>query len=164
MARLHYVRATAEKAKATCRSHHSDNKWKPGGSSNWYANHTQIGYSMFKQLTISRQKWRGKMAYKDLIHKSATHFLFPKIEPKPLQSRQRTTTPPCPKESIYYCHPRAVSSGYLSAVSISHSPLHLLVGFHIFLRCCQSPLSHLLAMVHHIMLLCVIWSYNIAFL
>jgi len=35
MARLHYVRATAKEAKATCRSHHSDNKWKPGGSSNW---------------------------------------------------------------------------------------------------------------------------------
>ena len=32
--RLHYIRATAEEAKATCNSHHSDNKWKPNRSSN----------------------------------------------------------------------------------------------------------------------------------
>ena len=50
MARLHYVRATAKEAKATCRSHHSDNKWKPGESSNWYASHTPAGYSMFEQF------------------------------------------------------------------------------------------------------------------
>ena len=50
MARLHYGRATAEEAKAACRSHHSDNKWKPGGSINWYASHTPAGYSTFKQF------------------------------------------------------------------------------------------------------------------
>ena len=50
MARLHYVRATVKEAKATYRSHHSDNKWKPGWSSNWYANHTPAGYSTFKQF------------------------------------------------------------------------------------------------------------------
>ena len=50
MTRLHYVRATSEEAKATYRSHHSDNKWKPGGGSNWHANHTPAGYSTFKQF------------------------------------------------------------------------------------------------------------------
>jgi len=50
MAKLYYVRATAEEEKATYMSHHSDNKWKPGGSSNWYANHTTAGYSTFEQF------------------------------------------------------------------------------------------------------------------
>ena len=34
LARLHYVRATSEEAKATCNSHHSDTKWKSSRSSN----------------------------------------------------------------------------------------------------------------------------------
>jgi len=50
MARLHYVRTTAEEAKTTCNSHHSDNKWKPSRSSNWYSSHTPAGYSTFKQF------------------------------------------------------------------------------------------------------------------
>ena len=50
MARLHYVMATVEEAKATYRSHHSDNKWKPGESSNWYASHTPAGHSTFEQF------------------------------------------------------------------------------------------------------------------
>ena len=50
MARLHYVRSTAEEAKATCKAHHSDNKWKRGGSSTWYAQHAPAGYGTFEQF------------------------------------------------------------------------------------------------------------------
>ena len=54
MTRLHYVRATSEEAKATYRSHHSDNKWKPGGSSSWYASHTPAIYNTFEQFINGR--------------------------------------------------------------------------------------------------------------
>ena len=37
LTRLHYVRATAEEARATCNSHHSRNRWRPGGTSSWYS-------------------------------------------------------------------------------------------------------------------------------
>ena len=50
MVRLHYVRATAEEARATCNAHHSNNRWRPGGRANWYSQHTPAGYSTFEQF------------------------------------------------------------------------------------------------------------------
>jgi len=45
MTSLHYVRGAAEEVKATCNGHHSNNKWKPVGRSNWYSHHIPSGYS-----------------------------------------------------------------------------------------------------------------------
>ena len=50
MTRLHYVQATAEEAKATSNGHHSNNRWRPGGSSNWHSQYTPAGYSTFEQF------------------------------------------------------------------------------------------------------------------
>jgi hypothetical protein len=52
LARLHYVRATAEEAAAACCAHHSDNRWKPSqnGRASWYSEHMPEGYGTFKQF------------------------------------------------------------------------------------------------------------------
>ena len=52
LARLHYVRATADEAAATYKAHHSDNKWKPGkrGRASWFSEHTPEGYGIFEQF------------------------------------------------------------------------------------------------------------------
>ena len=51
--RLHYVRGTEQEAsRDACRSHHSDNRWRPyqcGGYS-WFNSHVSEGYAMFKQF------------------------------------------------------------------------------------------------------------------
>ena len=46
LARLHYVRETAAEAAAVCKSHHSDNRWKPSqnGRASWYSQHVPEGY------------------------------------------------------------------------------------------------------------------------
>ena len=52
LARLHYVRATAEEAEATCKAHHSNNKWIPSqqGRVSWFSEHTPEGYGTFEQF------------------------------------------------------------------------------------------------------------------
>ena len=46
LGRMHYVRGTAEEAAYTCRSNHSDYRYKPSerGGPSWYAEHTPEGY------------------------------------------------------------------------------------------------------------------------
>jgi hypothetical protein len=49
---LHYVRGTEQEARDACRSHHSDNRWRPyqcGGYS-WFNSHVSEGYAMFEQF------------------------------------------------------------------------------------------------------------------
>ena len=52
LSRMHYLRATAEEAAATCRANHSDNKWKKHqhGRSSWFSQHTPDGYRNFEQF------------------------------------------------------------------------------------------------------------------
>ena len=52
LGRMHYVRGTAEEAAYTCRSNHSDYRYKPSerGGPSWYAEHTPEGYSSFQQF------------------------------------------------------------------------------------------------------------------
>ena len=52
LARLHYVRETAAEAAAVCKSHHSDNRWKPSqnGRASWYSQHVPEGYGTFEQF------------------------------------------------------------------------------------------------------------------
>ncbi len=46
MARIHYVRVTAGRAKAESRAHHSENRYRLGQNStgSWYATHTVARY------------------------------------------------------------------------------------------------------------------------
>jgi hypothetical protein len=51
--RLHYVRGTEQEAKDACRSHHSNNRWRPyqrGGYSWFNYSHISEGYTMFEQF------------------------------------------------------------------------------------------------------------------
>ena len=50
--RLHYVRGTEQEAKDACRSHHSDNRWRPyqRGGYSWFNSHISEGYTMFEQF------------------------------------------------------------------------------------------------------------------
>ena len=52
LGRMHYVRGTAEEAAYTCRSNHSDHRYKPSerGGLSWYNEHTQEGYRSFQQF------------------------------------------------------------------------------------------------------------------
>ena len=52
LARLYYVRATAEEAAATCGANHSNNKWRPGQNSgaSWFTEHVPEGYGAFEQF------------------------------------------------------------------------------------------------------------------
>ena len=50
MARLHYVRATVEEARATCNVHNINNRWRQGGRSNWYTQHAPAEYSTSEQF------------------------------------------------------------------------------------------------------------------
>ena len=52
LGRLHYVRGTAEEAAHTCKSNHSDYRYKPSqrGGSSWYSAHTPEGYATFQQF------------------------------------------------------------------------------------------------------------------
>ena len=50
--RLHYVRGTEQEARDACRSHHSDNRWRPyqRGGYSWFNSHISEGYAMFEQF------------------------------------------------------------------------------------------------------------------
>ena len=50
--RLHYVRGTEQEARDACRSHHSDNRWRPyqRGGYSWFNSHISEGYTMFEQF------------------------------------------------------------------------------------------------------------------
>ena len=50
--RLHYVRGTEQEARDACRSHHSDNRWRPyqRGGYSWFNSHVSEGYAMFEQF------------------------------------------------------------------------------------------------------------------
>jgi hypothetical protein len=50
--RLHYLRGTEQEAKDVCRSHHSDNRWRPyqRGGYSWLNSHISEGYTMFEQF------------------------------------------------------------------------------------------------------------------
>ena len=52
LARLHYVRETAAEAADVCKTHHSDNRWKPSqnGRASWYSQHVPEGYGTFEQF------------------------------------------------------------------------------------------------------------------
>ena len=52
LGRLHYVRATAQEAAATCKANHSNNRWDPWcqGGSSWYQGHVPEGYGTFEQF------------------------------------------------------------------------------------------------------------------
>ena len=52
LSRLHYVRATAAEAAATCNAHHSNNRWNPRQKSraSWFAEHVPEGYGTFEQF------------------------------------------------------------------------------------------------------------------
>jgi len=52
ISRLHYVRATPGEAEATCRAHHSDNRWNPhrNGGPSWFSQHTPDGYGTYEQF------------------------------------------------------------------------------------------------------------------
>ena len=52
LGRMHYVRGTAEEAAHTCRTNHSDYRYKPSerGGPSWYAEHTPDGYATFQQF------------------------------------------------------------------------------------------------------------------
>ena len=53
--RLHYVRGTEQEARDACRSHHSDNRWRPHqrGGYSWFNSHISEGYTMFEQFPHS---------------------------------------------------------------------------------------------------------------
>ena len=50
--RLHDVRGTEQEARDACRSHHSDNRWRPykHGGYSWFNSHVSEGYAMFEQF------------------------------------------------------------------------------------------------------------------
>ena len=52
LGRMHYVRGTAEEAAYTCRTNHSDYRYKPSErrGPSWYAEHTPDGYATFQQF------------------------------------------------------------------------------------------------------------------
>ena len=94
LGRLHHVRETAEEAARTCKTHYSNNRWKPSqkGRTYWFREHTQkatqpmnnsemdINTACLESMSvimIGNEVW----VYKIIVHiiKSLTH-----IECKPL--------------------------------------------------------------------------------
>ena len=52
LGRLHYVQGTTEEAVHTCKTNHSDYRYKPSqrGGSSWYSAHNLEGYVTFQQF------------------------------------------------------------------------------------------------------------------
>ena len=52
LGRMHYVRGSPEEAANTCRTNHSDHRYKPSEREgpSWYNEHTQEGYRSFQQF------------------------------------------------------------------------------------------------------------------